>query len=285
MNHRPSMATEDLITTAETSILPRRRPLRTYGKRKAGIERDSDKPQPKRIRVPEPIQATEPRGHPTRVESPFEESCIYVRTSPTPSPSSSPSPSPSPSPAKSAPKSSILRYFKKTSPTPASLPSPTKSQTAEHSEPPSSPVVSPPPKRSLRAPRRLTTRPARLIDARDGSPSDSIYNTNNSTETPEAHQSLPGNARTTLKEDPANSRMTKSCDCQFKPCSHQTKPGSKRAIKSPTSTIQMTLSLSARSSGITQCRECDMLYNPLHPSDVKNHSRHHAALAKIKAQG
>ncbi|KAH9431451.1 hypothetical protein MCOR02_008740 [Pyricularia oryzae] len=283
MNPRPSMATEDIATTAETSLPPRRRPLRTYGKRKAVIERDSDKPQPKRIRVPEAIQATEPRGHPPRIELPFEESCIYVRTSPTPSPS--PSPSPSASPAKNAPKSSILRYFKKTAATPAPLPSPTRSQTADHSETPSSPVISPPPKRSLRAPRRLTTRPSRIIDARDDSPSDSIHDTNRSTETLDADQSSPGNVRTTIKEDSANPRRTKPCDCQFKPCSHQNKPGSRRAVKSPTSTIQMTLSLSARSSSITQCRECDMLYNPLHPSDVKNHSRHHAALAKIKAQG
>ncbi|TLD32787.1 hypothetical protein PspLS_01020 [Pyricularia sp. CBS 133598] len=281
MNHRPSMATEDLAATAEISLPPRRRPLRTYGKRKAAIERDSDKPQPKRIRVPEAIPATEPRGRQTRIESPFEDSCIYVRTSPTPSPS----PSPSPSPAKNAPKSSILRYFQKTTATPASLPSPTRSQTVDHSEPPSSPVISPPPKRGLRAPRRLTTRPARIIDARDGSSSDSIHNINKSIETLDADQSSPGNVRSTLKEDSANPRRTKPCDCQFKPCSHQPKQGSKRAVKSPTSTIQMTLSLSARSSSITQCRECDMLYNPLHPSDVKNHSRHHAALAKIKAEG
>ncbi|KAI0018210.1 hypothetical protein F4780DRAFT_781643 [Xylariomycetidae sp. FL0641] len=49
-------------------------------------------------------------------------------------------------------------------------------------------------------------------------------------------------------------------------------------------TVQTTLSLSATDTGFTECKDCGMLYNPLHAKDVKDHARRHASLHRAKSR-
>lgn len=46
--------------------------------------------------------------------------------------------------------------------------------------------------------------------------------------------------------------------------------------------VQQTLSLSMSETGFTECRECSMLYNPLHEKDRRYHARQHAAIMKAR---
>jgi hypothetical protein len=48
-------------------------------------------------------------------------------------------------------------------------------------------------------------------------------------------------------------------------------------------TIQTTLNISAQPA-FAECKICSIVYNPLHPNDVKLHSKRHAAVVKAKKQ-
>jgi len=44
---------------------------------------------------------------------------------------------------------------------------------------------------------------------------------------------------------------------------------------------QTTLSLASKGS-FTECKVCDILYNPLHEKDVRDHTRYHAKICRRK---
>ncbi|KAI0202916.1 hypothetical protein F4808DRAFT_61644 [Astrocystis sublimbata] len=54
----------------------------------------------------------------------------------------------------------------------------------------------------------------------------------------------------------------------------------KKQKPAPQASVQTTLSLSMHEAHYTECRECGMLYNHLHETDVKYHARRHAAALK-----
>ncbi|KAJ2906173.1 hypothetical protein MKZ38_002888 [Zalerion maritima] len=107
-------------------------------------------------------------------------------------------------------------------------------------EPSSTPPSSPPPAEVRRVPRRLTTRPALM-----GSPE--------------------GSTRT-LSMSPA---LSPSRDTGSR---KKGSGGNKKAV-------QTTLNLSLQGD-LTECRTCGMLYNSVHPKDVKLHARRHATTLK-----
>ncbi|KAL8404808.1 hypothetical protein RB594_009617 [Gaeumannomyces avenae] len=250
--------------------LKRRRPLVTYGKRKPAPRETTPPLKKRRLETP-----TE------RNPSPIDEKSIIAATSPTPTPTPT-----------SPPKTSILRYFKKvtTSPTSASEQSSTvvsASQTPD-STPAASPLRIATPESRPRSRRRLTTRPFAGLDA--ASLHDTERRTDHVPETrrhatdPPSESSPQSIASDSNALGDASTNTTKSaCNCSDRPCQHTRRARSKRAgHKPPAATVQMTLSLSTRDASIKQCRECDMMYNPLHPSDVKHHARHHASVVKMK---
>ncbi|KAH8166825.1 hypothetical protein CIB48_g1378 [Xylaria polymorpha] len=65
---------------------------------------------------------------------------------------------------------------------------------------------------------------------------------------------------------------------------HVGKPRENRRREKKQASVQTTLSLSMNEAYYTECKECGMLYNHLHESDVKYHARRHAALRRAKAQ-
>ncbi|KAH7029087.1 uncharacterized protein B0I36DRAFT_128214 [Microdochium trichocladiopsis] len=62
----------------------------------------------------------------------------------------------------------------------------------------------------------------------------------------------------------------------------QSNANPKKRNKSDTAMVQQTLSLSMTEKGFTECRECSMLYNPLHEKDRRFHARQHAAILKAR---
>lgn len=51
------------------------------------------------------------------------------------------------------------------------------------------------------------------------------------------------------------------------------------------STVQTTLSLAiGGSAGMRECKECDTVYNPFHPEDVKVHAKRHAGVLKLRTK-
>ncbi|KAI1427674.1 hypothetical protein F5Y12DRAFT_146631 [Xylaria sp. FL1777] len=61
-------------------------------------------------------------------------------------------------------------------------------------------------------------------------------------------------------------------------------PGENRRREKKTASVQTTLSLSMNEAQYTECKECGMLYNHLHKTDVKYHAQRHAALRRAKAR-
>ncbi len=56
----------------------------------------------------------------------------------------------------------------------------------------------------------------------------------------------------------------------------------KRSVKPPS--IQTVLDLSTKPV-ITECKVCDILYNPLNEKDIKFHTKWHAVACKKAAEG
>lgn len=57
----------------------------------------------------------------------------------------------------------------------------------------------------------------------------------------------------------------------------------KKAL-APSAATQTTLSLTIGGDAMKECRECNILYNPLNEKDAKFHSRYHASLRRKRAR-
>ncbi|KAI2635824.1 hypothetical protein GGS26DRAFT_513629 [Hypomontagnella submonticulosa] len=243
--------------------LPRiRPPLRTYGKRASST--DTVEPALKKRRV-EPIS--------TSVSC--EENAESMRSP------SAPLPSPAPSLTQPPKKGTIMSYFK--------IVPPVLNRTNHPSEPSSKSIIptntppsSPTPNLPRKKRRRLTTRVisrATSEDSRIGGETEADDD-NGQTDTVDdesvlqSHQTdvLSNTSPDTLNRLPTN---PKKLDAGGR--GRGTIRGSKPA------TVQTTLSLAIDEKGFTECKECNMLYNPLHKQDAKFHARQHAAMLKAKS--
>ncbi|KAI0444676.1 hypothetical protein F4803DRAFT_238359 [Xylaria telfairii] len=254
------------------SMETRRRPLRTYSKRTLSTE--STEPPPKRRCVVDSSLASIPREE-ARI-APLE-----------PEHSAAVAPSKSPS-LPSTKKGTITAYFGKLIQqprvvTPSSDPpsDPLSESSGSTITPPSSPPII---TKGKRRARRLKTRVVtQRIDEEEANE-----------EEQDSQDGKERIGRTRKAESPAHARppipsesTLESFDQTRSTSSTRIaagKPLESRRREKKQASVQTTLSLSMNEAYYTECKECGMLYNHLHGSDVKYHARRHAALRRAKAQ-
>ncbi|OTB10495.1 hypothetical protein K445DRAFT_252470 [Daldinia sp. EC12] len=254
----------ELQTESRVATKPQRtRVLRTYGKRASSS--DSAQSASKK-RCIDKTDTAILSNNDTPAESPCDASIP---------------PSPTLPPAQPIRKGTIMNYFKVV---------PSSSSCASHSPAPSSGPVDPtstppssPPASSLQSKtrRRLTTRIVSRATSVESKAEDME----------EEDEKAKVNEVDTVSMSPNNSSQAFSEISSatlnlpvIKP-KRQADNKRERNIKKPSkpTTIQTTLSLSIDDKGFTECKECDMLYNPLHKQDAKYHARRHAAILKAKS--
>ncbi|OHW94974.1 hypothetical protein CSPAE12_06380 [Colletotrichum incanum] len=184
-------------------------------------------------------------------------------------------------PSSNIPKSSILSYFK-----------PCRSSSATESSDPLSdseklvntPPSSPPVFRKIKEPRRLRLRPSTPIlpssetaeDPKDGDERGRGVDTLSvgrvlRTRTRSAKQY--GEATNGKPNEIRDDEETKA----------STVPKKQPAWSKPVATVQTTINLSSKPA-FMECKTCRIVYNPLHPADVKYHSQRHAAFLRSRAK-
>ncbi|KAL0937014.1 uncharacterized protein CTRU02_209230 [Colletotrichum truncatum] len=242
--------TEELSFTSSTSEISRpvtekRRTLRTYSKRSRSTEDDANAKPLKRQKIP------------------IDETPVAQSELPRPS-----------AKASNIPKSSILSYFKpcrSSSATEASDPL-SDSEKLVNTPPSSPPVI-----RRIREPRRL-----RLRHSSATIPSSDTIN-----ETEEEADDKWVNVEVATRRITRSSkRVTKQLQettesklnerrkgVKAKPNQQTSKPNLR---SKSTATIQTTINISSKPT-FEECKTCRIVYNPLHPPDVKYHSQRHAA--------
>ncbi|KAI1260240.1 hypothetical protein F5Y18DRAFT_406029 [Xylariaceae sp. FL1019] len=255
--------------TSHTTMDARRRPLRTYSKRTSSTE--TDEPPVKRRHVNDdsvPILQT-PIVPTTSVEQ--------VEALPVQPPTLTESLPPP------ATKGTIMAYFKKLVPESDST-APSSELSSELEQPTTTPPSSPPIITSgKRRIRRLRTRIAKHHKYDDTI--DHMDRDNGTDRERENEDVSPIGPETSSQ--PHSAALSTSSPNSLNIANiipEATKRGKVMREKRRAS-VQTTLSLSLTDKGYAECKECDMLYNPLHESDAKHHARRHAALLKLKAKG
>ncbi|KAI0381271.1 hypothetical protein F5Y04DRAFT_79430 [Hypomontagnella monticulosa] len=242
--------------------LPRTRPLRTYGKRTSSTD------------IVEPVSKKR-RVEAINTNVPLEGDAELMRSP------SAPLPSPAPSLPQPAKKGTIMSYFKVVSPAPniTMHKSETPSEsTILSSTPPSSP---PPPNLPRKKRRRLTTRVTSRATSEDSKTED-VMEGDDENGQPDVvddesilrkrrMEALSDASPDTLNRLPTNPKRLDAGKRGW---------GTVQGLK--LATVQTTLSLAIDEKGFTECKECNMLYNPLHKQDAKFHARQHAAMLKAK---
>ncbi|KAI0148646.1 hypothetical protein GGR57DRAFT_475066 [Xylariaceae sp. FL1272] len=248
----------------------RRRPLRTYSKRTSSTE--THEPPLKRRRINDddstPILQTPVVPATTTSLEPVN----ALQTQPPTSIESLPPP---------AKRGTIMAYFKKIAPeSDSTIPSSELSSELEQptTTPPSSPpiIITTGRKRI----RRLRTRISKQHKHDDESNHDKGTDEESDDElVPLTLSKTPnGSHNTALSSSSPNARNATNI-------APEAAKRSKILRERKQASVQTTLSLSLTDKGYAECKECDMLYNPLHESDAKHHARRHAALLKLKAKG
>ncbi|KAI0545947.1 hypothetical protein F4679DRAFT_443214 [Xylaria curta] len=252
------------------SMEARRRPLRTYSKR---ASTDSNEPTSKRRCIVKSSMATIPKGGVHIAPSGSEHKAT-----------SSISESPSLPPMK---KGTITAYFGTIIPQPRAI-TPSSDSSSDPSSEPNEPITTPPSSppvittRKRRA-RRLKTRVAKQSIDEEGDE--------------EEHENHDGKKRwkrirgvepPTHVHPPILSESTPDSLNQIQNTSSSRLGAGKslenRQREKKQASVQTTLSLSMNETHYTECKECGMLYNHLHKTDIKYHARRHAALRRAKTQ-
>ncbi|KAI5863838.1 hypothetical protein GGS23DRAFT_516301 [Durotheca rogersii] len=245
------------------TLLPR--PLRTYSKRAPPA--DSPEPAPKRQRIgaSSPILSTQ-----EAIPEPISDVKI---------PELSPPDLPPLLPIK---KGTITSYFKVIPSAPSSTLNSELSSDAV--EPKTTPPSSPPAlgvRRKTR--RRLTTRIVTCSASED--PQAEVEDEGeggNGRSDPTEDEPVPPIIQTGTPVLPSPDNLSR-IPAKRKTRSDAGKRGRNTGKGTKPVRIQTTLSLSAEEKAFTECKECNMLYNPLHRQDAKCHARRHAAMLKAKS--
>ncbi|KAI1372111.1 hypothetical protein F4677DRAFT_274686 [Hypoxylon crocopeplum] len=238
-----------------------KRPLRTYSKR---ASTDAGEPVSKKRRIgdanlvptSEVITAESTRDSRIRQASPTL---------------------PPPPPVK---KGTIMSYFK-------IVPS-VSSSTLQSSEPPSeppgptsTPPSSPPlPDTKRRKRRRLTTRITPQSTSEDRK-TEELAKTDGDCEGQDVvgDGTRPAEGDSGILSESSLSALNRKASSQ-----RERSEAGKRGRSSKATTVQTTLSLTMEDKGFTECKECNMLYNPVHKDDAKCHAKRHAAMLKAKSK-
>ncbi|KAI1763113.1 hypothetical protein GGR53DRAFT_386050 [Hypoxylon sp. FL1150] len=244
---------------APRSLGKPKRPIRTYSKRITST--DTSEPVSKKRRIDDASLTEAPKD--------ISSEPAYI--------SSTRQPSPSLPPPQQAKRGTIMSYFK--------IVQPTTSSTLPSSEPPSerteftnTPPSSPPAPQKLKKRRRLTTRILSRSTSEDMGAKDSAEE--------ESEEDEPDGV--SVKSSPAGNKVVlsdTSADTLNQAISRRKKrlDAGKRGRGSKSAVVQTTLSLSAQEKGFVECKDCNMLYNPLHKQDAKCHASRHAAMLKAKS--
>ncbi|KAK2008227.1 hypothetical protein LZ32DRAFT_609675 [Colletotrichum eremochloae] len=186
-------------------------------------------------------------------------------------------------PSSNIPKSSILSYFK-----------PCRSSSATESSDPLSdseklintPPSSPPVFRKIKEPRRLRLRPSTPILPS----SDTVEDAKDSDDRCGDVDTMSGrvlrSSRTRSGKDLTEatySKLNKFRGDEETKVAAAAAPKKPLVRSKPVATVQTTINLSSKPA-FMECKICRILYNPLHPPDVKYHSQRHAAFLRARAR-
>ncbi|KAI2466193.1 hypothetical protein F4781DRAFT_364709 [Annulohypoxylon bovei var. microspora] len=243
------------------------RPLRTYSKRTSST--DVADPASKKRRVEEINTTLEPKVEVTESARQSSATC----------------PSPTLPPTQFAKKGTIMSYFKIVQPAPSSLfnsSGPVSGPVEPASTPPSSPPMSDFHQKNRR---RLTTRIISQATSDDPSQKNVVEGEDEekdqkSDETDEASEASV--SPMDVQSDTSLNTLNRSGSTRENRLEARKRGRNKKENSKP-SVVQTTLSLSISEKGFTECKECDMLYNPLHKQDAKYHAKRHAAMLKAKS--
>ncbi|OTA98869.1 hypothetical protein M426DRAFT_100895 [Hypoxylon sp. CI-4A] len=239
----------------------RRRPLRTYSKRTSPI--DTVEPLPKKRRLEDTSRTPSP-----------EKQCDSAPQD------SEPRFSPALPPSLPAKKGTITSYFKAV-PSSSNITLPSEPLT-ETTEPASTPPSSPPiPSLQQKKRRRLMTRITSRTTSQEPDAGDAIETDEEGAEKTTSEIAVSPGQEGALSEASPDT-LNRLGSRERNPLEAR-KHGKYKKQPIKASSIQTTLSLSASEKGFTECKECDMLYNPLHKQDAKCHARRHAAMLKSKS--
>ncbi|WYZ43267.1 hypothetical protein EsH8_VI_000966 [Colletotrichum jinshuiense] len=245
-------------TQRETSrpTSDKRRALRTYSKRSRIAEDDSGSGLLKKRKVVTDHSSSTRPSDPLRI------------------PPAHPTP-----PSSNIPKSSILSYFK-----------PCRSSSATESSDPLSdseklvhtPPSSPPVFKKIKEPRRLRLRLSTPILL----PSDKVENAKDENE--EGHDTNEQGARRVLRprRGVKGLQMVDNHEANEQKTDTETShivPKRPPLRSKPVATVQTTINISSKPT-FMECKTCRIVYNPLHPNDVKYHSQRHAAFLRSRAK-
>ncbi|KAI1505191.1 hypothetical protein F5X99DRAFT_307159 [Biscogniauxia marginata] len=239
-------------------IKAHKRPLRTYSKRT--IPSDIVEPPAKRQRVDDVHHDSQAQKSPAGSDVDVS---IAQYTLPDP---------PTTAPAR---KGTITAYFKKIDPPTSSSILPSEAS-SDNVEPAATPPSSPPMLSTQRKKaRRLTTRAM----ARDSEESGDEVGKKKESKT--EHPATVTDKESSHLEGEGilatvSSRTLNQMD-------NLPKKRSEAGKRGKVATVQTTLSLSMTDTGFAECKDCNMLYNPFHEKDAKDHARIHAALRKAKS--
>ncbi|GAP90634.1 hypothetical protein SAMD00023353_4800500 [Rosellinia necatrix] len=278
-----------LSSLKASSMETSRRPLRTYSKRQVSCE--SSEPVPKRQCISSPATSA---AKDEKTRAPASDPPNATRNSGLKPPSTPP-------PIK---KGTITAFFKRipSQPPVASSPSelssdptsyPPSDPLSEPNEPTTTPPSSPPtlPTAKRRA-RRLKTRVAARRIGEDeytavGDEEEERENRDENHGRDAERAAVDGvlseTAADTLNRGGGAPADEKPKD-RRRPAENKKKKKKKTAAAAAAASVQMTLSLALSEAQYTECADCGMLYNHLHPADVKHHARRHAALRRARAR-
>ncbi|KAI1103694.1 hypothetical protein F4804DRAFT_217871 [Jackrogersella minutella] len=234
----------------------RTRPLRTYSKRASST--DVAEPSLKKRRIESTALTVE-----TKTIPPARESSVSL-------------PSPILRPSQPAKKGSIMSYFK-VIPSESNTALPSSEPTSEPTIPESTPPSSPPTlDLQRRKRRRLMTRAIPRLTPEDLNAEDIVEGEDD--EEPDGKSD--GSKALASRKDALSDA---SLNALNRPATREKKrvEAGKRGRASKI-IVQTTLSISTSDKGFVECKECNMLYNPLHKEDAKCHTRRHAAMLKEK---
>ncbi|KAI0602510.1 hypothetical protein F4775DRAFT_245914 [Biscogniauxia sp. FL1348] len=255
-----TFASGPIIHMKRETAKAHKRPLRTYSKRTAST--DSTEPVAKR-------QCTNEAHVTHQISKAPDKSNVDTAASEPTLPAVPPSAPPR--------KGTITAYFRKIDPPTSSSTLPSEAS-SDNAEPTTTPPSSPPTLQSRKKKaRRLTTR---AVSCDNLEREDEDGNTKESKE--EQQQGIATKDGRSSRED--KDVLTSLSAPTLNRMETITRKRSEAGKRGKTTTVQTTLSLSLTDTGFVECKDCNMLYNPIHEKDAKDHARVHAALRKAKSR-
>ncbi|KAJ0165590.1 hypothetical protein CTA2_10691 [Colletotrichum tanaceti] len=184
-----------------------------------------------------------------------------------------------PPPSSNIPKSSILSYFK---PCRSSSATESSDLLSESDKLINTLPSSPPVPRKTKEPRRLRLRPSTPIYP-------SSDTTEDATDDNEEHRNIdrPGlrkglRSRTRSTREHRDTANVDGLGDEGEPKSAPV-PINPQIRPKPVATVQTTINLSSKPT-FMECKTCRIVYNPLHPADVKYHSQRHAVFLRSRSK-